>query len=511
MTCGFNKPAESGMLTAKVPRDLPLDTIELDLSYHSIKKLDPTNFKNCSNMTALFLHHGRLQSIASRTFDDLTNLKYLSLFLNNLNFTRPSLPVNLFTPLSNLQTLHMDSQNKGKYTEHRFDDFRDIIQELPLSLKSLKIDMVPWPVNFTPRGICDESVYPVFSRFVNLEHLSLHRSYECRSYIANDTFSSLAELSITHLTIKYLKLTGVEPLAFSWFKHLTHLNMSGTRGISVADFSPAFIGLQKTNISKLILSSVNKNMKYPDPVILNSTFFRHLRLPYLTSLDLSDTNIRSTKSWNFPRLLTNLQYLVLSNNYIGPHDLENRVTDFTKNLPGLRILDLRSQCTSRAHTLTIQLSPNVQKLDMSRFNSARELINMRRIDLYNTNSLSEFSFSHNSLVSLDLINIYEPNSNVALTLDLSDNRLTTISPNMLKASISRGVRLVKLLLANNQLGKHFAKDIEETFSSFGALRTLDLSNNNIRTLPKTTFVNLRQLEYLNLSENSLYKKSPIHG
>ena len=215
MNCNFKDLGRAGILKSKVPCEIPLDTIELDLSHHRIKKLDPTHFRNCSNMTALFLHRGSLQSIASGTFDNLTSLKHLSMHRNRLHFTRSSLPFKLFSPLSNLQTLHMDLQNVGKYMGKKFDDFRDIIQELPLSLKSLKVDVDPWPVNSSPRGICDESVYPVFSRLVNLEHLSLHRSYECGSYIANDTFSSLAELPITHLTIKYLKLTGVEPLAFS--------------------------------------------------------------------------------------------------------------------------------------------------------------------------------------------------------------------------------------------------------------------------------------------------------
>ena len=502
VNCNFKDLSRAGILKSKVPCEIPLDTIELDLSYHHIKKLDPTNFRNCSNLSALFLHHGSLQSIASGTFDNLTSLKHLSMHRNRLHFTRPSLPFNLFSPLSNLQSLHMDLQNVGKYMEKKFDDFRDIIQELPLSLKSLKVDVDPWPGNSTPRGICDESVYPLFSRFVNLEYLSLHRSYECRSYIANETFRSLAELPITHLTIKYLKLTGVEPLAFSWFKDLTHLNMSGTRGMSVADFYPAFMGLQMTNISKLILSSVNTNMKYSDPVILNSTFLSHFVLPQLTSLDLSDTNIHTPKSNQFLKYLKNLQYLYLSKNNIGPRDRNDRVTFFTDNLPNLRLLDISSQSTSRSNTLRIPLSTKTRKLDMSGFNTAKKPLSMRYIGVFHCNSLSEFIFSHNSLVNLDFLLFYDANSTVPLTLDLSNNRLTTISPKMLAVSLSNNLRLDKLLLANNQLGKHFANDIKDTLV-VSSLRILDLSNNGFRTLPKASFMNLPKLEYLNLSGNLL--------
>ena len=128
---------------------------------------------------------------------------------------------------------------------------------------------------------------------------------------------------------------------------------------------------------------------------------------------------------------------------------------------------------------------------------------MRRIDLLNRNSLSEFIFSHNSLGSLDFLNIQVPNSKIALTLDLSDNRLTKVTPRMLNSSISKGLLLGKLLLARNQLGKHIASNFEDTFSGFGDLRTLDLSYNEIRTLPKSAFSTLRKLEYLNLSGNFL--------
>ena len=515
------------MLTRSVPRDLPLDTIELDLSYHSIKKLDPTNFRNCSNMTALFLHHGSLESIASGTFDDLTNLKYLSLFLNNLNYTRSSFPVNLFSPLTNLQTLHMDLQNKGnvytmlqtwnlldmeyikhgtyklQYIDHSFKDFKDIIEELPVSLKALKIDLNPWNVEYRSSDSCDESVYPILSRFVNLEKLWLHRTYPCHSVSANETFSSLAELPITHLTIKFLKLTNVAPLAFSWFKDLTYLSMSGTRGMSVADFYPAFIGLRKTKISKLVLSSFHQSMRNSETVVLHDEFFKYLALPYLTSLDLSNSNIRLPKWYSFHARLKYLRHLDLSKNNIAPWESDDRVTDFTENLPELRTLDLSSQSSSRSNTLRIHLSENMQKLDMSRFNSVREPINMRRIDLLNRNSLSEFIFSHNSLGSLDFLNIQVPNLKVALTLDLSDNRLTKITPRMLNSSLSKGLILGKLLLARNQLGKHIASNVEDTFSKFGDLRTLDLSYNEIKTLPKSAFSTLRKLEYLNLSGNFL--------
>ena len=74
---------------------------------------------------------------------------------------------------------------------------------------------------------------------------------------------------------------------------------------------------------------------------------------------------------------------------------------------------------------------------------------------------------------------------------------------MLNSSLSRGLILGKLLLARNQLGKHIASNVDDAFSGFGDLKTLDLSYNEIRTLPKSAFSTLRKLEYLNLSGNFL--------
>ena len=499
VTWGYDVIDGNSRLT-EVPSDIPLDTIQLDLSHHSIKKLNLTNLEKCFNLTWLDFSRGGLESIEPGALNDVPNLKYLSLFSNYLQFTRSSLPNNLFSNMYQLQTLHLNLQHKG--LDYEFSDFEGIMDELPRSLKTLSVDLNSRQLNATSSE-CDESSYPIFGRFTDLNDLSLYRSMSCRTVISNGTFRPLAELPIKNLTISYMSLSGIQPLAFSWFTNLTYLNMSGTLGISVADFYPAFIGFQKTKISKLILSSFRQNLKNSDPVVLNRTFFRYFVLPHLTSLHLDNTNIGTTELWGMPEILTNLRHFDLSNNYIGSHDPDDRVTDFTEALQNLRVLDLSSQSTSRSANLTIYLSLMMRKVDMSRFNSASEPLKMHQINILNQNRLKHFIFSHNSLESLDIFTIREPRAKVALTLDLSHNVLSRFSMSMLQKSLSNGLVLHKLLLSHNRLGEHFANDNGETFSIYSDLRTLDLSFNGIRTLSKSTFGILKQLEVLDLTGNYL--------
>ena len=475
-----------------VPFDIPIDATSLDLSENEIEELRVFDFEHCDNLTLIDLSYNKLQKIAPNTFDGLGNLTELRLSGNYLYFRRMSFPRNLLFRLHTLKVLKLHEQFQLSNGDAKFKDFTTIIQELPEELEVLFIDFP-----------CEDSVLSYIKHYYDLKHLGLFRTGECPGSISNETFQSIAYMSLTSLTMKYDYLTKVEPLAFKWFPELTYLDLSDSTGISVADLYPAWFGLRETRISTLKLSSIHSNVVDPDPVVLNSTFFSQLHLPYLTHLYLDHTYIRTTFNWRLSDTFPNLVYLNLAKNRIGPTGECNTVTEFATKLKYLQELDLSHQSNANAQFLNVHLSFFMEDLDMTGFNACNRDYDMNSIFMLNQNSLAKFTFSNNCLRSLGKISVAEPNKNQPLFVNLSDNRLVAINPNLMTESISKGLKVVHLSFSGNNLGAQFANDTGETFESYRDLKILDLSDNRIETLSKSTFVHLSSLQTLNLSGNSL--------
>ena len=73
----------------------------------------------------------------------------------------------------------------------------------------------------------------------------------------------------------------------------------------------------------------------------------------------------------------------------------------------------------------------------------------------------------------------------------------------MKRNIQNGAIIDQLLLSENNLGQFLSNDSVPQFAFYKDLRRLDLSLNRIKSLPPMIFNNLTNLEYLNLSSNSL--------
>ena len=313
----------------QVPPEIPREAKEVYLTNNKIMHLNSDDFKDCFNLTLLDLSLNWLRTIDLNAFEDLVNLKYLFMSGNALAYDYSSIPSGVFFPLKHLEAIRLD--NNVLYYNVAFEDFQKITKELPLTLRELYMDLP-----------CNESFASEFVRLVNLNELGLYRDSQCKSVIANNTFKVLGHSSITKLRIQYSNLTRVEPLAFSWFKELTSLDMSQTFGMSVADLHPAWIGLQRTKLAHLTLSSFQQRFIDSDPVILTATFFDGFDLPYLKTLRLDKTNIYGIRKWYRPSGVGNLSYLNLAFNNIGPDEMW-QLTSVTRRLECLQHLDVGFQ------------------------------------------------------------------------------------------------------------------------------------------------------------------------
>ena len=157
-----------------------------------------------------------------------------------------------------------------------------------------------------------------------------------------------------------------------------------------------------------------------------------------------------------------------------------------------------------SHFVFVVLSPQMTTLNISGVNTCLKEHEIREIILQDQNSLTTFEYRNNFLKNLRKLMIMKPNRTVLLSVDLSNNKLTTLYPDVLSESIAKGLRIGGLMLSDNRLGEQFDNQTSNVFENYPELKILDLSLNGINTLAGSMFVNLTALEILNLSANFLH-------
>ena len=163
------------------------------------------------------------------------------------------------------------------------------------------------------------------------------------------------------------------------------------------------------------------------------------------------------------------------------------------------------QLEGRLPPLVIFLRRNMKRLILSGIDSMKRPSsshNNRDITLHRQGGLSYLEYRDNNLEYLSLTIRY-PNSTVPLVLDFSRNKIAKIDLYDMKRNIQNGTIIDQLLLSENNLGQFMSNDSVPQFAFYKDLRRLDLSLNRIKSLPPMIFNNLTNLEYLNLSSNSL--------
>ena len=96
----------------------------------------------------------------------------------------------------------------------------------------------------------------------------------------------------------------------------------------------------------------------------------------------------------------------------------------------------------------------------------------------------------------------DPDFNVLFEADFSSNNMVSFNGSLYQ-SIHKSLLVKSLLLQRNKLGQVLDKYGEQIFKNFRNLTKLDLSSNDIKNLPHSTFENQHELEFLNLSKNSI--------
>ena len=463
---------------SKVPASFPYETTSLDLRNNpKIAQITDDDFRECNNLEMLDISQNNISHIHSNVFKSLVNLKSLDMsnFLKhpfNISFDR------LFSNLSELEYFNIQNNFRFRAISYPTEIFSKILDQLPGNLKSLYIDIPKSP-----------NVASYLSKFTHLVNLGIFAKDQYRMIIANDTFKPLEKLPIRNLTLNSLWLTKIEAMAFSWFSKLESLDMSNSRGMAINDLSDAWFGMNHIQLRYLNLTNFQRPYGQPHCI---SAFFRYFKFDYLTELFLDEARIEGSSDWRFSRRAKNLRTLSLSGNNLNNSQISKILTNL-RNLTQLTFLKLSNQLPRKSDSLTkvkieLDLPPKLEDLIMSKilvWPSDQNLylqLNLRR-----NNTLKKIQLKHNGIVQVEKPFIDKPNPNVPISIDFRFNKLTSLA--FLNDSVVRGLKIERLFVTGNMLGKTLN---ETVFERFHNLERLDLGSNGIKQLPGKVFINQKK-------------------
>ncbi len=497
----------------------------------------------------------------------LKSLRVLDLQNNNLDFS--ALPGDVFAALSGLEVLNI-SLNQMWLTSPLHNLSRHYRGEIfsPLSsLRTLVMDSLPYGIPF-PMD---------FASLTSLEHLKLRANM---TNVRNETFAVFSPIDIKTLTIWSGFLVHLDALSFAHFSALAALDLSYNPILRFDEVSTAWYGLQFTNISELYLMYMTQFAA--TVVSLEQSFFVGLEKTNITKVALDGNNI-VTIAGGFHCYLPKLQYLSVSRNrllqiqdlmddlgrltdvrhidvslqshrtYIKREYLINLEydRDISKDTSGREqeLLQFREQYHSQnedrrqssvwtedmfplnhsliesfetpgfdgksagtnvplkecvlqpvprdmTKPLKIVASPVLEHLDLSGSISIdMEGFGTIAAILYNTTNLRYLDYSRNGLKVLNYPLHFVYASKHLITLDLSYNNIS------IGGFTNRPGNIEGLNLRGNRLGPQVSS--YTSFSYFKNLKYLDLSDNKIIYLSVDDFKENKCLEMLNLAHNDL--------
>ncbi|XP_071485885.1 uncharacterized protein [Diadema antillarum] len=583
-----------------VPQDLPNRTITLDLSYNLITQLQNYSFAPIWNLVTLNLKKNAIFHIENAAFTPLIHLKILSLSGNKLTQIQPGLlcsnknlglldlgnnlftfvPVTAIKNLSNLETLILMKNSIQSFDFQSVSRWKKISEInlslnniisiphhafLPLQNNSLRIlDLKYNKINEVTPGVFSD-LTTVNSLLLDVNHIN---KFEVLAFMGSLKIKKLTLIGtllkeiiplnkstcdtvpIPH--IMKIELTGNEIVeiphyAFCGFYHTVSLLIQKNRITNIANTS--FCGLHslqildisENHISSLPLGAfhcnenlLQLNISHNKILILHPGSF--IQLSMIQHLDLSNNMIFSCnyRLWTTKTLLTldisfnsldkiphsmlrgltNLKVLTVSHNKIRGYspflfahtpnlqelylisEEASYLCENFRDMTYLQILDLSYTKLALNSTHQFTGAESLQKLHL-RFN------NLGSESLFDTQTNHSLFAGQAVLQGLYLqgnsLNNMEPGTFSSLTslksLDISDSEIKVLKPGLFNNLTS----LTTLYLRGNPIKEPSAN----TLYGLHSLRTLFFEKSSVRSLPITLFNDTPHLFKLFLSENHL--------
>ena len=438
-------------------------------------------------------------------FEDFERLTHLS--LEYCKFKH--MPSKAFFGLNKLKSLKINSHT-SKWNSNVIEIDRDVFADLS-NLMNLDMSFNNiWSLKL--QSLCS---------LPNLRSLNMSKNHlldvtdlglGLREPSPQDCPLVLEEIDLSGNLISSLRKDDLHQTASS----LKALNLADNRLTILSD--DAFSGMT----SLQVLNLANNQLAALPPTVFNKS-------SQLQELNLQNNSLTLVTPELFHGL-SNLVLLNLSHNAIASHLL---TSDTFGGLTSLRILDLSHNRLTSLDAELFEHLPNLEmlildhnmletfsgigaadnlkhlslannKLSIVEDNAFFRLGSLEHLDLHG-NELKELThsslaqqlphlqvllLSHNHLTSIP-----SPLSSELKTLDLGQNRIETIPEGIFDELSS----LYALRLAGNDI----AKLSNNTFGNVSSLQVLNLASNRLEAIPQGTFVGLQHLKGLRLDDNAL--------
>ena len=492
MDCAYR---HFGAIPDKIPHDVKI----LQFAWNQVIHVSDKVFKNLYELIELNLEFNVIVTIDERAFDGLKSLLKLRLTGNQIKYTETFQKT--LMPLTYLTILEIQQNLCGFYN----DSTKELIPALEnmKQLEKLSLDL-------------DENGLSGFTKPLrSIKQLTVYKvedaTYRCQMKILMKSTLIRTVPSATNIALQNCGIEEIESGSFGELKYLEALDLSYNEHLGFKSMSNISMGLNRSSFTNLTLTQIQPRIG--DCIRVPTEAIKSIASLSLKHLVLDRNRISSIETEGIDKVHTTLETISVSDNQmiLGPYvnfllgmKVFQNVRVLNASMQGINhFLDSYNHVFKRSvnphvprkwsQVDPLLIPPNVETIDFS--SSKMDMEIQGGLSVYPTNELRHLYMSNNRFRTLQ-------GSFLGLTklisIDLSMNSCKQIG-----STIFHNVSTLEHLdLSQNFL----AFDIEGDhggiiFSKLGNLQTLDISENQIRKLPKHVFRGLTQLKGLKLSGN----------
>lgn len=489
-------------------KDLPSNSFNklVDLQHlvidNALTTIDQLAFQGLHQLKTLNIANNNISELSPSLFKDLHNLTYLNMSYNILK----DLPEDVFSSVLKLDTLIMsqnvltDFSGVVKSVSH-LTNLR-ILDLCFNNLTSLRHSNVSLPQSLTNLYVCNNNLYTLGCKPSLLSSINiLDLSYNSR--LSTKAFD---QVDLRHIHYLHLCSTNVTIVEFLNISNVSanHVDFSGT-GLK----NDRMLEELCTSLKKKLKKIKNLNLTNNGIRTLPNKTLSYC--PNITrALDLSRNNLKSTNCLEFLKTHIFIKEFKAEHNHISLlKSCKTQKTLYIKHLEKLdyrynRILTVKSHAFY--HTPNIKmLQLNINSIAFLHRHALKGLKYLEILRLDNNLLTDLFNVTFEDLTSLQILNLRNNRISVIFdrtfinlkmlnTLDLGGNKITHFQP----LGLDGLQRLSKLYLDGNKL-KQIDSSLYRTFQD--TLTALDLQSNLIRFLTEnhdSPFMNLSRLSDLKL-------------